>query len=67
MGLQARIDKRRKQTANSRHGGPRFPSLVSGKPARHPDEDLVAGSTSVVLGRCFVYLAVVMKVFTCGI
>jgi putative transposase len=38
MGLQVRINKKRKQTTNSRHGGPRFPNLVSGTPVRHPDE-----------------------------
>lgn len=64
MGLQARRKSKRKQTTDSHHGGPRFPNLVSGRQVHRPDEVWVADITYVVLGRGFVYLAVVMDVFT---
>jgi putative transposase len=38
MGLQARTNRRRKRTTDSRHDGPRFPNLVSNRPAQRPDE-----------------------------
>jgi transposase InsO family protein len=52
------------QTTNSRHGGPRFPNLVLDRQVQRPDEVWVADITYVILGRGFVYLAVVMDVFT---
>jgi len=64
LGLQAKVDRKRMQTTNSRHGGPRFPNLVLGRQVERPDEVWVADITYVVLGRGFVYLAVVMDVFT---
>jgi putative transposase len=64
MGLQARTNRRRKRTTDSRHDGPRFPNLVLNRPAQRPDEVWVGDITYVVLGRGFVYLAVVMDVFT---
>jgi putative transposase len=64
MGLQARTNRRRKKTTDSRHDGPRFSNLVSGRLVQRPDEVWVSDITYVVLGRGFVYLAVVMDVFT---
>jgi transposase InsO family protein len=64
LGLQAKVDRKRMQTTNSRHGGLRFPNLVLGRQVQRPDEVWVADITYVVLGRGFVYLAVVMDVFT---
>lgn len=64
LGLQAKVDRKRMQTTNSRHGGPRFPNLVLDRQVQRPDEVWVADITYVVLGRGFVYLAVVMDVFT---
>jgi len=64
LGLQAKVDRKRIQTTNSRHGGPRFPNLVLDRQVQRPDEVWVADITYVVLGRGFVYLAVVMDVFT---
>ena len=64
LGLQAKVDRKRMQTTNSRHGGPRFPNLVLDRQVQRPDEVWVADITYIVLGRGFVYLAVVMDVFT---
>jgi len=64
LGLQARVNRKRMQTTNSRHGLPRFPNLMLGRQVERPDEVWVADITYVVLGRGFVYLAVVMDVFT---
>jgi putative transposase len=64
MGLQARTNRKRKKTTDSRHDGPRFPNLVSNRLVERPDEVWVSDITYVVLGRGFVYLAVVMDVFT---
>lgn len=64
LGLQAKVDRKRMQTTNSRHGGPRFPNLVLDRQVQRPDEVWVADITYVVLGQGFVYLAVVMDVFT---
>ena len=64
MGLQARTNRRRKKTTDSRHDGPRFPNLMSNRLVQRPDEVWVSDITYVVLGRGFVYLAVVMDVFT---
>jgi putative transposase len=64
LGLQAKVKRRRMRTTDSRHGGPRFPNLMPGRQVERPDEVWVADITYVVLGRGFVYLAVVMDVFT---
>ena len=64
MGLQARVNRKRVKTTDSRHGGPRFPNLVLGRQIERPDEVWVADITYVALGRGYVYLAVVMDVFT---
>jgi transposase InsO family protein len=64
LGLQAKINRKRMRTTDSRHGGPRFPNLMLGRQVQCPDEVWVADITYVVLGRGFVYLAVVMDVFT---
>ena len=64
MGLQRPLKRRRTHTTNSQHNFPRYPNLVSDlKPAR-PDEVWVADITYVHLERDFVYLAVLMDVFT---
>jgi transposase InsO family protein len=64
MGLAGRPPQRRPRTTDSRHGFPRFPNLVAGLAASRPDQVWVADITSVRLLREFVYLAVVMDVFT---
>lgn len=67
LGLQAKKNSKRIKTTDSRHGGPRFPNLVLDRQIERPDEVWVADITYVTLGRGYVYLAVVMDVYTRGI
>jgi transposase InsO family protein len=64
MGLQRPVKKRKTRTTNSDHPFPRYPNLVKGEQAKHPDDIWVADITYVRLERGFVYLAVLMDVFT---
>ena len=64
LGLQRPVKKRKTRTTNSDHPFPRYPNLVKGEKAQHPDAIWVADITYVRLERDFVYLAVLMDVFT---
>lgn len=64
MGLQRPLKQRRTHTTNSQHNFPRYPNLVSDLKPSRPDEVWVADITYVRLERDFVYLAVLMDVFT---
>ena len=64
-GLILRRKKQTKQTTNSRHSYPRYPNLVKGVVVTHPEEVWVCDITYIKLGKGqFVYLAIVMDVFT---
>jgi len=67
MGLLRDRGVRRVRTTNSDHPFPRYPNLVAGRLASRPDEIWVADITYVRVRSEFVYLAVVMDVFTRGI
>ncbi len=57
--------KRRKiRTTNSRHGYPRYLNLVKELVITHPEQVWVSDITYVRLGNNFVYLAVIMDMFT---
>jgi transposase InsO family protein len=64
MGLQRPLKRRKTRTTNSDHPFPRYPNLVRDRAADHPDAIWAADITYVRLERDFVYLAVVMDVFT---
>jgi transposase InsO family protein len=64
MGLCARRPSRRKRTTNSHHAFHRYPNLVEALPITRPDQVWVADITYVRLRDSFVYLAVLMDVFT---
>jgi len=64
MGLQAHRPQRRVRTTNSAHSFPRFPNLVEGLEVERPDQVWVGDITYVRLQQEFVYLAVLMDVFT---
>ena len=64
MGLQRPRQRRRTRTTDSRHLFPRYPNLVAGLKARRPDEVWVADITYVALQQEFVYLAVIMDVYS---
>jgi transposase InsO family protein len=64
MGLQRPVKRRKTRTTNSEHPFPRYPNLVRNEAAKYPDAIWVADITYVRLERGFVYLAVIMDVFT---
>jgi putative transposase len=63
-GLQAKKVVRKRRTTNSAHSFPRYPNLVESLVVQHPDQVWVADITYVRLKHDFVYLAVIMDVFT---
>jgi transposase InsO family protein len=64
MELQAKKVVRKRRTTNSEHSFPRYPNLVESLVVQRPDQVWVADITYVRLKQGFVYLAVLMDVFT---
>lgn len=64
MGLQRPQKRRKTRTTNSQHDFGRYPNLVKDLTAAYPEHIWVADITYVRLHRDFVYLAVIMDVFT---
>src|SRR5215468_1534354 len=64
LGIQGRAPARRARTTNSDHPFPRWPNLVEGLAVVRPDQVWVADITYIRLQKEFVYLAVLMDVFT---
>lgn len=64
MGLQRPVKRRRTRTTDSRHPFQRYPNRVQGLKTHRPDEVWVADITYVALQQEFVYLALIMDVFT---
>ena len=64
MGIQARVKHRKRRTTDSKHGFPRFPNLVLDLEIVHPEQVWVCDITYIRLRYGFVYLAVIMDVFT---
>ena len=64
MGWQAQVKRKGRKTTNSKHGFPRYPNLVQDLEIGHPDQVWVSDITYIRLRRHFVYLAVIMDVFT---
>jgi putative transposase len=64
MSLQAAAPKRRMRTTDSAHGFPRYPNLVQDVVAERLEQIWVADITYVRLQQEFVYLAVIMDVYT---
>ena len=67
MGLLAQKRVRRRRTTNSIHGYKRYPNLVKTLVVTRPNQVWVADITYIRLREEFVYLAVLMEVFTRGI
>jgi putative transposase len=67
LGLAAEPPARRPRTTDSVHGFPRYRNLVEGLEAIRPEHVWVADITYIRLHSEFVYLAVLMDVFTRGI
>lgn len=64
MGLKSEPPRRKRRTTNSEHGFPRYPNLVLGLQVERPEQVWVSDITYIRLRDDFVYLAVVMDVFT---
>jgi putative transposase len=64
LGLQGKAPARRVRTTDSTHAFPRYPNLVEGLVVQRPEQVWVADITYVRLRAEFVYLAVLMDVFT---
>ena len=63
-GLNPRARRRRVATTTSVHGGPIFPNLARGFEVHGPDQLWVADITFVAIRTGFVYLAVVLDVWS---
>jgi putative transposase len=64
LGIHGAPPTRTKRTTNSKHAFPRYPNLVKDLEITRPDQVWVADITYIRLRREFVYLAVLMDVFT---
>jgi putative transposase len=65
IGLPVRAKKTRKQTTDSKHAFPRYPNLVRDLVVTRPNQVWVSDITYVKLANGeFVYLAIVLDVFT---
>ena len=64
LGIHGTLPVRRKRTTDSNHAFPRYPNLVEGLDVVRPEQVWVADITYIHLRRDFVYLAVIMDVFT---
>lgn len=64
MGLKVKVKRWRCRTTNSGHAFPHYPNRVAGLTVTAPDEVWMADITYVRLHQEFVYLAVIMDVFS---
>jgi putative transposase len=64
LGINGAPPKPTRRTTNSKHPFPRYPNLVENLEIIRPDQLWVADITYIRLRRDFVYLAVLMDVFT---
>jgi putative transposase len=64
LGLQGRVKRRKVRTTDSQHDYPCYPNLVKDVGATYPDHIWVADITYVQLLLEWVYLAVIMDVYT---
>jgi putative transposase len=64
LGIHGTPPTRTKRTTNSNHAFPRYPNLVKDLEITRPDQVWVADITYIRLRREFVYLAILMDVFT---
>jgi transposase InsO family protein len=64
LGIQGKKPEKKRRTTNSDHAFPRYPNLVEDLTITFPDQVWVADITYIRLQTEFVYLAVLMDVFT---
>jgi transposase InsO family protein len=63
-GIHGLRPVRRQRTTDSNHGFARYANLVEGLAVAHPDQGWVADITDIRLRQDFVYLAVIIDVYT---
>lgn len=64
QGLLQPVKRAKCRTTNSNHPYPRYPNLVKELKIDHPEQVWVSDITYIRLGRAFVYLAIVLDVYT---
>lgn len=64
LGLQVKKKSKKRRTTNSQHPYQRYPNLVVGIEVVRPDQVWVSDITYIRLRQEFVYLAVIMDIFT---
>jgi putative transposase len=64
LGIKGKAPERKPRTTDSGHSYPRFPNLVEELEVSRPEQVWVADITYIRLKKEFVYLAVLMDVFT---
>ncbi len=64
MGLLVKPTRKKRWTTDSKHGWPRFPNLVLELDVTYPDQVWVGDISYIALRRDFVFLAILMDVFT---
>jgi len=64
LGINATTPRPKPHTTDSKHGFPRFPNLVESLEIMRPEQVWVSDITYIRVRRDFVYLAVIMDVFT---
>ena len=64
LGGSRQVGRVPPRTTDSQHTHPRYPNRLRGLPITYPDQVWVADITYLRLGRRFIYLAVVLDVYT---
>jgi putative transposase len=64
LGICGEAPRRRPRTTDSSHAYPRFPNLVEGLEVTRPDQVWVADITYIRLRKEFIYLSIIMDVFS---
>jgi putative transposase len=64
LGIKCRVKRRTVHTTDSRHCFPRYPNLVRDLEIISPDQVWVADITYIKLREEFIYLAIIMDVYT---
>ena len=64
MGLQGQMKRQKRHTTDSQHHYKRFPNLIKELVINRPNQVWASDITYVRLNRGFVYLAVIMDIFT---
>ena len=64
MGATRSVGVVRVQTTDSNHAHPRYPNRIRGLQLKRPDQVWVADITYIRLGKRFIYLAVILDVYT---